>query len=361
MPDNYRLKEADNASKVLSRYLKMRGEYNMRNKKLLAAALVAMMLGVLAAGCGQSAKPADKSQYTFRLAENQPPDYPTTLASKKFSELVFERTQGRIKVDVYPSAQLGEEKAVIEQVQLGAIDFTRVHASPLAEFNKQFGVLSLPYIFDNDAHMWRFLGGEMGNQMLDNLEKSKMKGLSYYDNGARSFYFRKPVASLEDIKGLKIRVQQNRVTMDMVTALGASPTPMSYGQVFSSLQTGVIDGAENNYPSYFTSSHYQVAKYLILNKHQRTPEVLLIGKATWDKLSEQDRKIIKEAAVEAGKYQRELWTKFEKDSEAKLRAAGVTIEEVKDIGPWKQAVKPMLDKYGSEYKAELEAIDKARN
>jgi tripartite ATP-independent transporter DctP family solute receptor len=327
--------------------------------------LVVAMTAALVAGCGQSAKEpekkADKPQYTFRLAENQPPDYPTTLASKRFAELVFERTQGRIKIDVYPSAQLGEEKAVIEQVQLGAIEFTRVHASPLAEFNKQFSVLSLPYIFDSDAHMWRFLEGEMGNKMLANLANSKMMGLAYYDNGARSLYFRMPVNSLDDIKGLKIRVQQNRVTMDMISALGGSPTPMPYGQVFSALQTGVIDGAENNYPSYLTSNHFQVAKNHILNRHQRTPEVLLMSKTTWDKLSEQDRKIIKEAAETAGKYQRELWTKFEKDSEAKLRAAGVTIVEVKDYCPWKQAVKPVIEKYGVDFKVELEAIDKARN
>ena len=337
----------------------------MFKKTFIAAVLGIFTAGLLLTGCGQSTKPAEtktekQAQYTFRLAENQPPDYPTTVASKKFAELVEARTQGRIKIAVYPSAQLGEEKSVIEQVQLGAIEFTRVHASPLAEFNKQFGVLSLPYIFDSDEHMWRFLGGEMGEKMLKNLDTTRMMGLAYYDNGARSFYFTKPVKTLADLKGLKIRVQQNRVTMEMVSALGASPTPMPYGQVFSALQTGVIDGAENNYPSYYTSSHYQVAKNFILNKHQRTPEVLLISKITWDKLSEADRKVLKESAVEAGKYQRELWSKFEKESEAKLRAAGVTIDEVKDYGPWKLAVKPVIDKYGAEFQAELEAIDKAR-
>ena len=337
----------------------------MFKTRFLTTVIVIIMAGLLVAGCGQSAKPAEtktekQAQYTFRLAENQPPDYPTTVASKKFAELVEARTQGRIKIVVYPSAQLGEEKSVIEQVQLGAIEFTRVHASPLAEFNKQFGVLSLPYIFDNDEHMWRFLGSEMGEKMLKSLETTRMMGLAYYDNGARSFYFTKPVKMLADLKGLKIRVQQNRVTMEMVSALGASPTPMPYGQVFSALQTGVIDGAENNYPSFYTSNHYQVAKNYILNKHQRTPEVLLISKITWDKLSEADRKVLKEAASEAGKYQRELWSNFEKDSESKLRAAGVTIVEVKDYGPWKQAVKPVIEKYGAEFKAELEAIDKTR-
>ncbi|SDF82699.1 TRAP transporter substrate-binding protein [Sporolituus thermophilus] len=337
----------------------------MRGKKLFAAALSLLVAGaVLVTGCGGSAKTTGEkkegAKYTFRLAETHPPDYPTTLGDKKFAELVYERTNGRIKIEVFPSGQLGEEKAVIEQVQLGAIEFTRVSASPLAEFNKQLGVLSLPYIFDSDEHMWKFLSSDMGNKMLDGLETSKMKGLAYYSSGSRSFYARKPIKSLDDLKGLKIRVQQSKINMDMISALGASATPMPYGEVFSALQTGVIDGAENNYPSYYSSNHYQVAKYYLLDRHQRVPEVLLVSKATWDKLSDEDKKIIKQAALDSVKTQRELWDKFEKEAEAKLRAAGVTITEVTDVKPWQAAVKPVIDKYGPEYKEVLEAIDKAR-
>lgn len=334
---------------------------SMRNKKIIASLMCVLIAGLLLAGCGTK-NTADQAPKTtiFRLAENQPPDYPTTVASKKFAELVNERTKGRIKIEVYPSGQLGDEKSVIEQVQMGAIAFTRVHSSPLAEFNKSFSVFSLPYIFESENHMWKFLEGDMGTKMLDNLASSKMQGLAYYDNGARSLYFKKSVKSLEEIKGLKIRVQQNRVTMEMINALGGSPTPMPYGEVFSSLQTGVIDAAENNFPSYYTSNHYQVAKFCLLNKHQRAPEVLLMSKVAWDKMLEEDKKILKQSALEAGKYQRQLWTAFEKDSEAKLRAAGVTIAEVADFKPWQAAVKPVIDKYGTEFKAEMEAIEKAR-
>ncbi|EAX48863.1 TRAP dicarboxylate transporter, DctP subunit [Thermosinus carboxydivorans Nor1] len=338
----------------------------MKGKKLLVAALSLFVAGsLLVSGCGsksgsQGDKKTEGAKYTWRLAETHPPDYPTTMGDKKFAELVYERTNGRIKIEVFPSGQLGEEKAVIEQVQLGAIELTRVNASPLAEFNKNFGVLSLPYIFDNDTHLWKFLQGDAGNKLLDSLEKSKMKGLAYYDSGARSFYARKPLNSIDDLKGLKIRVQQSKINMDMIAALGASATPMPYGEVFSALQTGVIDAAENNYPSYFSSNHYQVAKYYILDKHQRTPEVLLISKTAWDKLSDEDKKIIKQAALDSVAFQREAWAKYEKDAEAKLRAAGVTITEVKDVKPWQDAVKSVIDKYRDEYKEMLDAIDQAR-
>ncbi|KKI94163.1 C4-dicarboxylate ABC transporter [Bacillus sp. SA1-12] len=302
----------------------------------------------------------NKATYTFRLADTHPPDYPTVIGDMKFAELVNERTDGRIKIEVFPSAQLGEEKAVIEQVQLGAIEFTRVNASPLAEFNKEFSVLSLPYVFESDEHLWKFLEGETGNQMLDNLEDSRMKGLAYYSSGARSFYSSKPIKSLEDMKGQKIRVQQSKVNIDLVSALGASATPMPYGEVFSALETGVIDGAENNYPSFVSSNHYQSAKHMILDTHQRTPEVLLISKAAWDKLSEDDQKMLKQAALDSVKTQREAWDKWEKESEQKLRDAGVTITEVEDLAPWKEAVKPVVEQYGSEYNGIMDAIEEAR-
>ncbi|SMC86877.1 TRAP transporter substrate-binding protein [Sporomusa malonica] len=337
----------------------------MNRKKLIAGVLSLMLAGSLFAGCGSkdtgsAEKKAEGAKYTFRLAETHPADYPTTLGDKKFAELVNERTKGRIKIEVFPSSQLGEEKAVIEQVQLGAIEFTRVSSSPLAEFNKAFGVFSLPYIFDNDAHMWKFLSGEAGNKMLDGLEKSKMKGLAYYSSGSRSFYTKKPVTKVEDLKGLKIRVQQNKINMDLISSLGASATPMPYGEVFSGLQTGVIDGAENNSPSYLTANHYQAVKNYILDGHQRVPEVLLISKVTWDKLSEEDRKIIKQAAIDSVTTQRELWGKFEKESMDKLKANGVVVTEVTDVKPWQAAVKPVIDKHGENYKEELAAIEQAR-
>lgn len=338
----------------------------MNKKKLLAAALSVLVAGsMLLAGCGQKdANQAGAKQegatYKFRLAESNPAEHPVTLGDIKFAELVKERSHGRITIDVFPGAQLGEEKAVLEQVQLGAIEFTRVSASPLGEFNKQMSVFSLPYLFDSEEHMWKFLKGEMGEKMLNDLQPSRMKGLAYYTGGARSFYSVKPLTGIDSLKGLKIRVMQNKINMDMVAALGGSATPMPAGEIFSALQTGVIDGAENNYPTFVAQNHYQSAKHYILDAHQRIPEVLLISKVSWDKLSPEDQKLIKQAALDSVDYQRDIWAKTEKEAEAKVRAAGVTITEVKDLKPWQAAVKPVIDKYSADFKEVLDGIDKAR-
>lgn len=335
----------------------------MRGKKLLAVSLaLAMLAGVLVAGCGGSkpaAPAAEKPKLNFRLAEAHPGDYPTTMGDKKFAELVAQKSNGRINIKVFDSAQLGDENSVIQQVQLGSIEFTRISSGTLAEFNKQFGVFSLPYIFNDQEHVWRFLNGDFGQKMLTNLEKSRMIGLCYYEAGSRSFYTKKPVKSPEDLKGLKIRVIQNAVNIELMKAFGASATPMPYGEVFSALQTGVIDGAENNPPSYLTANHYQAVKNYVLDSHQRVPEVLMVSRVAWDKMSDEDKKIIQEAAKETVKYQIEVWNKFEKEALNKLIQNGVVVTEVKDMKPWQEAAKPAIDKLGGEFKAELDAIKAA--
>lgn len=257
-------------------------------------------------------KASEGKTLSFRLADTHPDNYPTVLGDKKFAELVNKKSNGRIKIDVFPNSQLGDEKSVIEQVQLGAVEFTRASSGPLAEFSKPLGVFSLPYIFDSSEHEWKFLNSAKGQEMLKSLESSKMLGLAYYDSGARSFYSRKPINTINDLKGQKVRVQQNQINMDIISALGASATPMPYGEVFSSLQTGVIDAAENNAPSYVSANHYQVAKNLILDAHQRVPEVVLVSKTVWDKLSKDDQKIIQDAAKESVTTERKEGIKWRK-------------------------------------------------
>ncbi|WP_088105741.1 TRAP transporter substrate-binding protein [Halalkalibacter urbisdiaboli] len=347
--------------------------------KMLGCVLSVLLLVGLLAACGggdqqttsennsndseNTEAPAEESKkpsYTFRLAETHAPDYPTTLGDIKFAELVKEKSDGRIQIDVFPSAQLGEEKAVVEQVQLGAIEFTRVSSGILAGFNKDFGVFSLPYIFESQEHMWNYLNGENGQSLLSSLEDSKMKGLAYMDPGSRSFYTKELVTGLEDLKGKKIRVIQNEVNVEIMDALGINATPMAYGEVYSSLQTGVIDGAENNYPSYYSSKHYEVAPYYLVDRHQRVPEVLLVSTVTWNKLDEEDRAIIQEAAQEAIDYQINEWNRYEKESEEKVREAGSTITEVDDIKPWQEAVEPVIEKYRADYGEVLDAIEAAK-
>lgn len=287
--------------------------------------------------------PAALAAKTFQLSDNQPPDYPTTLGDKEFSKLVKERTNGAIIIDVYDSGQLFDEKSAIESAQMGGLAFCRVNAQPLSDFALSLGVLSLPYIFRDEAHLWKVLNGPVGEEILGELEKSGLVGLTYYDSGSRSFYNNKRVVKTPaDMKGQKIRVQQSKLMMGMVNSLGASATPMAYGEVFTGLQSGVIDGAENNWPSYFSTAHYEVAPFFTLDHHTRTPEVLCMSKAVWDSLSKEEQKIIKDAAVESQKVQRDAWKAYEEKSIKAITGGGkVTVTEVEDLGAWQKAVQPV--------------------
>jgi tripartite ATP-independent transporter DctP family solute receptor len=300
-----------------------------------------------------------QAQTVLKLAETHPKGYPTELADEYFAQLVTERSGGKLKVEVYPGNQLGEEKAAIEGVQMGAIAFTRVSSGPMAEFNKALGAFSMPYIFDSGDHMWNYLNGPDGQKLLEGLSASRFIGLCYFDPGARSFYSSKPITKLEDLKGLKIRVIQNKINMELMQALGASATPMPYGQVFSSLQTGVIDAAENNFPSYLTANHYQVAKHYLVDTHQRVPEVLVMSKAVFDGLPKADQDLIRQAAKDSVAKQCELWSAFEKEAETKVKAEGCIVTYVKDLTPFQNAVKPMFDAH-PEYADVLKDIAKAR-
>jgi tripartite ATP-independent transporter DctP family solute receptor len=325
-------------------------------KKCLFLSLAAMF----AASCLFTGQVKAADPVILKLAEIHPKGYPTEMADEYFAELVGKYTNGRVKVEVYPGGALGDEKAVIEQVQLGALAFCRVSTAPMSGFNKDLGVFSLPYLFDNSKHMWKFLNGKDGQALLDGLEKSKFIGLCYYDGGARNFYTSKPVKGIKDLKGLKIRVQQSKINMEMISAFGASATPMPMGQVLSSLQTGVIDGAENNWPSYESANHYTVAKYYLVDQHLRLPEVLIGSKTILDKISKGDQALIKKAAKDSVAKQIQLWEKKEKDSEAIVRKAGSIVTVVKDLKPYQDAVKPLIAQYQSEFGAVLKAIDKAR-
>jgi len=300
---------------------------------------------------------------TYQLSDNQPPDYPTTLGDKKFAELVKERTNGRIVIDVYDSAQLFDEKSAIEAAQMGGLAFCRVNAQPLSDFTKALGVLSLPYIFRDADHQWKVMNGPVGEEILGELANNGLIGLTYYDSGSRNFYnSKREVKTPADMKGLKIRVQQSKLMMGLVSALGASATPMSYGEVYTGLQSGVIDGAENNWPSYYSTSHYEVAPYFTLDGHTRTPEVLCISKAIWNGLSKEDQKIIKDAAMESQATQREAWTAYEKKSiDAITKSGKVTVTEITDFAPWQEAVKSVyssvdLGPKGAEYIKKIEDV-----
>ena len=325
------------------------------DKRRVLLAVAAACLGVFAPRTWSA-----DTQIVLKLGETHPKGYPTELADEEFARLVGERSSGRIKVEVYAGSQLGEEKAVIEQVQLGAVALTRVSTGAVAQFSKQLGVFSLPYIFVSTQHMWSFLDGPDGQRMLDSLQPSHFVGLCWYDGGARNFYTSKPVKKIEDLKGLKIRVMQNEWMLRMITAFGANATPMPMGQVFSSLQTGVIEGAENNEPSWYNWNHYQPAKYFLQDAHMRIPEILMMSKVVWDTLSKDDQALIKKAAADSVKKQRQLWDAAETDALAKAKAAGGIVTPVADLAPYQQAVKPVIDEARAQFGESLKAIEAAR-
>jgi len=319
-------------------------------KKIFAFALVALLIFSFSVSA---------QEMTLRLADNQPEGYPTVVGAKKFAELVEERTDGRIKIEVYPGGVLGDESSTIEQVQFGAIDFVRTSITPMANFEPAMNVLSLPYLYPSEEYMFQVLQSEIGEGVLEGLKDAGIVGLTWYDAGARSFYTAETkVTKPEDLEGLRIRVQESQLMMDMVEALGASPTPIAWGEVYSALQTGVVDAGENNYPGWYYNSHHEVAPYFVEDEHNRVPELIIMSKITWDKLSEEDQQIIKEAAVESTETQRAAWDK--RTEEAKKLAveegAEITTLTPEQKQAFQDKVKGLYPKYAEGHEELLNSI-----
>ncbi|MAB00716.1 MAG: C4-dicarboxylate ABC transporter [Stappia sp.] len=289
---------------------------------------------------------AQAADMVLRSSDTHPDGYPTVEAVKHMGKLLEERTDGRLGIEVFHSAQLGQEKDTIEQTQFGVIDMNRVSLGPFNNIIEETQVPSLPYIFRSTEHMHKVMDGPVGEEILAAFADHDLIGLAFYDGGSRSFYnSEKPIKSMDDLSGMKFRVMQSDLFVDMVGALGANATPMPYGEVYSSIQTGVIDGAENNWPSYESSGHFEVAKYYTLDQHLIVPEVLVMSKKTWDKLSEEDQKIVRQAAKDSVPHMRKLWAEREAASEAKVRESGVEVITEIDKTPFIEAMKPVYEKY----------------
>ncbi|MDH6265185.1 tripartite ATP-independent transporter DctP family solute receptor [Rhizobium sp. SG_E_25_P2] len=305
---------------------------------------IARMLA-LAVGVALGSTFAQAQEVTLRSADIHPDGYPTVEAVKYMGELLKERSNGRIAIQVMNNAVLGSEKDTIEQTRFGVIDMNRVNAAPFNNLVPETVVLGMPFLFRDTEHMHHVVDGPIGDEVLAAFEQHGLVGLAFYDSGARSFYTtKKPIKSLADLKGLKIRVQQSDLWIAMMQAFGANPTPMPMGEVYSSLETGVVDGAENNWPSYESARHYEVARNYTLTQHSLNPEILVMSKTTWDKFSPEDQTLIRQAAKDSVGKMRELWVAREKESEAKVRAAGNTIIEV-DKQEFRDAMKPVYDRF----------------
>jgi tripartite ATP-independent transporter DctP family solute receptor len=293
---------------------------------------------------------------TLRAADVHPEHYPTVQGLIEMRRYLEQKSGGRITLDIHSAGTLGGEKETTEQTIRGDLDINRTSAAPVAEFSQTIGVFSMPFLFKDTKHMWSVLDGDIGREILDSLEPSGVIGLCYYDAGARSFYTRdRVIRTPSDLKGLTIRVMQNEIVIAGVEAMGASATPLSWTDVYTSLQTGHIDGAENNPPTLNESKQYEVAKYYSLTEHTRIPEVVIVSKKTWEKLSAADRELLREAAHASVPKQRELWQQYEKKAMTELKEHGVTIERP-DQELFRRAVALVYEKYGPEFGDLIERI-----
>ncbi|MFC6998934.1 TRAP transporter substrate-binding protein [Rufibacter roseus] len=305
-----------------------------------------------------------KDTTEIKLAHALEVTHPVHLAMLFMAEKVKEKSGGKMVLEIYPNAQLGSERECLELLQIGSLGMTKVSAAVLESFSPNYKVLSLPYIFKTKEHYYRVLESSIGDQFLAEGEKYWFKGLTFYDAGSRSFYStRKPINRPEDLKGMNIRVQLSPTAIAMINAFGGAATPTAWGELYTALQQGVVDGAENNLPSFYLSRHYEVSKYLSLNEHTMVPDVLMVSTVVWDQLNDQEKKWLQEAADESAVVQRQLWAKAEAEALAAVKKAGVEVS-YPDKEPFSKLVEPLYETYRNEPEVyslikRIEAAEKA--
>ena len=301
------------------------------------------------AGC--SAKPQTTPDYVLTYADNQPAGYPTTQGAQYFADLVQQQTGGKVVIQVKANGEYGSEQQVWEQLAIGGVDFARVSLSAATDDLPRLNVLLLPYLYRDADHMWRVLDGSIGAEFLQDFTAQGRVGLSWYDAGARSFYARQPVRSLNDLQGKTIRVQDSQIVIDMIRLLGAVPETTAYSDVYSALETGQIDAAENNWPAYYSMEHYKVARYYMADEHSRVPEVQLASGRTWDALPEEYRQTLQACARASAQYERQLWAQ-EETAARKAALAGGCFElplPEEEMQNFRQLVQPLYRKYCANY------------
>ncbi len=309
---------------------------NCLKKFAYSAVTVAMIAGISVA-----AQAKEWKGWNIHVA-----GYPNTIATDKFAELLKEKSGGKMTLKMYHSGTLGSQPDAIEQVRIGGLEIANFNMGPLGPIVPAANVVSLPFIFKDTDHMWRVLDGKAGDMINEGLAKKGLIALAWYDAGARSFYNSKhPIMKPADVAGMKVRVMNNDLYSGMIKALGGNPSPMAFAEVQQSLKTGVVDGAENNYPSYESTGHYEVAPFYSNSQHLIIPETLCINAAVYKALSAEDQKILKEAAQESAVLQRKLWKEREIASKKKVEAGGSTINEIPDKSAFQAAMKPVYDKY----------------
>lgn len=307
---------------------------------VLAATLgFAMMRGASGAVAGEA--PAR----VLKLAHSLDEKHPVHLAMLYMAGVLDQKSQGQLRLQIYANGSLCGEAESIEQMQQGVLDLAKTSTAPLESFVPEMAVLGVPYVFTSDDQYWRVLDGEVGQELLDAGQGVGLKGLCFYDAGARSFYtVKRPILKPEDLEGLKIRVQQSKTAIAMVDALGGSPTPIEWGELYSALQTSTVDGAENNLPSYFSNRHFEVCRHFSLSRHTRVPDVLLCSGDTWNSLSAEEQGWLQQAADESARMQRKLWELETERVLGVLAAEGVSVHEP-DLAPFAEKVKGLHQSY----------------
>jgi tripartite ATP-independent transporter DctP family solute receptor len=297
----------------------------------------------LLAGCGRH-----QDLVILKLGHGLDRTHSVHLAMEFMAERMAEKSDGMVRIDVYPSQQLGTERECLELLQIGSVAITKVSAAVLEGFVPEFKVFNLPFVFRDSEHFFQVLEGPLGKRMLLATQKYRLRGLCYYDSGSRSFYTKaRPIRQPSDLAGLKIRTQESSTAIRMVQALGGSATPIAWGELYTALQQGVVDGAENNPPSFYMSRHYEVCKFYSLNEHTSVPDVVLISTTVWDSLSPQVQQWLQEAADESAQYQKGLWKESSDESLRRVQEAGVEVI-YPDKEPFVGKVQPLLDEFKSE-------------
>lgn len=332
--------------------------------RIVMALLIVSTVGLIM-GCGKKkeGKPAEeKAKISLKLGHVLDIQHPVHKSMEYWAERVQEKSKGRIKIDIYPSGQFGQEKDLVEQLQMATLDFTKVSSSALEPFIPEMKLFGIPYLFRDEYHKWIVLNGPVGKEILNTAEKKGMIGLGYYEAGERSFYtINTPIRTADDLKNLKIRVIKSPMAIELLKTLGASPTPISWGELYTALQQGTVDGAENNPPSIVSARHYEVCKFYSLDNHTSPMDVILASKNTWQKISSEDKEIIMDALNESIEYQRKLWKETVEENFKTLEEAGVEIIHP-DIESFVNKVQPLYDKYSKDnlFGPILEKVKKAQ-
>lgn len=299
---------------------------------------------VVALACVHGALAAE-TKMQLRAADYWDDQYPTVKGLKRMGELLSERTNGRITLKVFSSGGLGTEKETLEQVKIGALDLVRVNISPMNNICQDTIVPTLPFLFHSIDHMHKALDSAIGDEILASCDPKGYVGLAYYDSGARSVYAKKPIRTLADMKGLKLRVQQSDLWVSLAGAMGANATPMPMGEVYTAMRTGLVDAAENNIPSYESSKHFEVVKYYSKTEHSMAPEVVMFSKLVWEKLTPEDQKIIRQAAKDSVPAQRKFWDERDAASLKVVLAGGAQIVSDVNKKSFQDAMGPVYDKF----------------